>query len=247
MKNRFVVVLLLYAIIFHGSAFGFSTHSINITRNIDKYEITSGLPITIKVQIFHSEEDDIRGFYYTEQTPEGFQVETKSIKIDDSEIVNYKFETGLNGEIYSGYYPCRWIIEIPPDLFESNPVSFNEKIEIIFSISYDFSGVFDFGEYSWIGYFTQESSSAFGYSEEIDKKTIVYIDSCEADFDKDGTVEESDIAIFAENFGKTQCNQSTECAMGLFGNDGDIDGSDLAIFVSLFGHDCPNNVLNINE
>ena len=60
---------------------------------------------------------------------------------------------------------------------------------------------------------------------------------CEGDFDGDGDFDGSDLAIFAADFGRTDCNSDCE---GDFDGDGDVDGSDLSIFATDFGRtDCP--------
>ena len=60
---------------------------------------------------------------------------------------------------------------------------------------------------------------------------------CEGDFGNDGDVDGSDLAIFAADFGRTDC--SDDCK-GDFDFDGDVDGSDLAVFAADFGRtDCP--------
>jgi hypothetical protein len=62
---------------------------------------------------------------------------------------------------------------------------------------------------------------------------------CEGDFDGDGDVDGSDLAIFAADFGRTDCGSGPPCE-GDFDHDGDVDGTDLAIFSSEFGRtDCP--------
>ena len=62
--------------------------------------------------------------------------------------------------------------------------------------------------------------------------------SCEGDFNGDGDVDGSDLAIFAADFGRTNCGIPTTCK-GDFNNDGDVDGSDLATFAADFGRtDC---------
>jgi len=62
---------------------------------------------------------------------------------------------------------------------------------------------------------------------------------CEGDFDRDGDVDGSDLAIFAEDFGRIDCNLTGDCE-GDFDGDGDVDGSDLAVFAADFGRtDCP--------
>ncbi len=62
---------------------------------------------------------------------------------------------------------------------------------------------------------------------------------CEGDFDGDGDVDGSDLAVFAADFGRTDCYTGGDCP-GDFDEDGDVDGSDLAIFAADFGRtDCP--------
>ena len=63
---------------------------------------------------------------------------------------------------------------------------------------------------------------------------------CEGDFDSDGDVDGSDLAVFAADFGRTDC-ASPPPFEGDFDSDDDVDGSDLATFAADFGRtDCPN-------
>ena len=60
---------------------------------------------------------------------------------------------------------------------------------------------------------------------------------CEGDFDHDGDVDGLDLAVFAADFGRTDCGGDCE---GDFDSDDDVDGSDLAVFAADFGRtDCP--------
>ena len=64
--------------------------------------------------------------------------------------------------------------------------------------------------------------------------------SCESDFDLDGDVDGSDLAVFAADFGQTDCDTGEECE-GNFDCDSDVVGSDLAVFAADFGRtDCPH-------
>ena len=64
------------------------------------------------------------------------------------------------------------------------------------------------------------------------------VDTCDGDFDNDGDVDGSDLAVFAADFGRTDCDTGTECE-GDFDDDDDVDGSDLAVFAADFGRtDC---------
>ena len=60
---------------------------------------------------------------------------------------------------------------------------------------------------------------------------------CEGDFNCDNDVDGSDLAVFAADFGRTDCSGDCE---GDFDGDNDVDGSDLAVFAADFGRtDCP--------
>lgn len=65
---------------------------------------------------------------------------------------------------------------------------------------------------------------------------------CDGDFDHDGDVDGSDLAVFAADFGRTDCCEpNVELCEGDFDVDGDVDGSDLAVFAADFGRtDCPS-------
>jgi len=65
------------------------------------------------------------------------------------------------------------------------------------------------------------------------------VELCEGDFDSDNDVDGSDLAIFAADFGRTDCATGPQCE-GDFDDDDDVDGSDLAKFASDFGRtNCP--------
>ena len=65
------------------------------------------------------------------------------------------------------------------------------------------------------------------------------LDLCEGDFDRDRDVDGSDLAIFAADFGRTDCDTAPFCE-GDFDRDNDVDSSGLAIFAADFGRtDCP--------
>jgi|LGVF01.1.fsa_nt_gb hypothetical protein len=65
------------------------------------------------------------------------------------------------------------------------------------------------------------------------------VTACEGDFDNDGDVDDSDLAVFAADFGRTDCDTGDKCE-GDFDGDNDVDGSDLAVFAADFGRaDCP--------
>jgi predicted CXXCH cytochrome family protein len=67
-----------------------------------------------------------------------------------------------------------------------------------------------------------------------------YPTPCDGDFDHDGNVDSSDLAIFAADFGRTDCDEGEPCE-GDFDGDDDVDGSNLTIFAADFGKtNCPH-------
>ena len=84
---------------------------------------------------------------------------------------------------------------------------------------------------------------SLSYDEYVDADTksvrLTYQKPCEGDFEPaDGDVDGSDLAVFAADFGRTDCTTGPACE-GDFDSDGDVDGSDLAVFAADFGRtDC---------
>jgi hypothetical protein len=66
-----------------------------------------------------------------------------------------------------------------------------------------------------------------------------FVEICEGDFDGDGYVDDSDLAVFAADFGRIDCAVGPACD-GDLNDDADCDGLDLGIFIDDFGrNDCP--------
>jgi len=66
---------------------------------------------------------------------------------------------------------------------------------------------------------------------------------CAGDFDRDGDIDGSDLVVFIEDFGRTDCGTVPPCEADIHPPgfpDGDVDESDLAVFAADFGRtDCP--------
>ena len=93
-------------------------------------------------------------------------------------------------------------------------------------------------------YYVQVANTSSSYGETITDYmgsfiSVVETPPCEGDFDDDGDVDGSDLAVFAADFGRTNCDSGSECE-GDFDHDNDVDGGDLAVFAADFGRtDCP--------
>ena len=97
---------------------------------------------------------------------------------------------------------------------------------------------FSCGADGGIGYVRVKANELYLYGI-IDAELVIVPPPCEGDFDYDGDVDGSDLAVFAADFGRTDCGTDPPCE-GDFDGDGDVDGSDLAVFAADFGRtDCP--------
>ncbi len=175
--NMPIVLCLLFLL--HGAAFGFSTHTTSISRTFDpvEAEVFVGEEITVTVNFTTEEVNDLRGFYYTDQIPEGLTVNTVSVKINDGDVSDYIFEYDSIGDVYAGCIPYRWVLETPTAFLENNPVPPNYTVEIVYSVSSTQEGTFDFNEFDWVGYYQDAAEGyreAFGHSEDADRQTITF-------------------------------------------------------------------------
>ena len=183
------------------AAFGFSTHTTVISRTFDpvEAEVFVGEDITVTVNFTTSEVDDLRGFYYTDQIPQGLTVDTVSVKINGTDIPDYIFENDSLGDVYDGCIPYRWILETPTAFLENNPIPPNYTVEIVYSVSSTDDGTFDFDEFDWVGYYqnaTEGYREAFGHSEDADKQTITFMNAPPvANDDTATTTEETPVTI----------------------------------------------------
>ena len=172
---RLFLILLCFLFFCVSPVFGFSTHSTTISRAFDKEVAVVGESITVTLSFTNEEAHGLRGFYHTEQIPDGLSVNTVSVKIDGTGISNYVVESGSSGEIYPGSVPYRWALETPTDFAGNNPIPENSTVEIVYTVTSSQAGSFNFDEFSWVGYYQtapEEERAAFGHSEDGDKQDI---------------------------------------------------------------------------
>jgi uncharacterized repeat protein (TIGR01451 family) len=75
--------------------------------------VTNGNIVTITVDVTNSEDVALRGFYYSDQVPNGWVVSTASASVSGSPIVGYTYGQGHANEICTGFTPHRWALELP--------------------------------------------------------------------------------------------------------------------------------------
>lgn len=109
----------LIAIRLYAASFDFiypRTKQITVSRTVQPqnfWTIGSGGRITVTIMVTNSEAVALRGFYYSDQVPTGWTVNTVQVQVNGSSVTNYSYATGTAGEIYSGNTPRRWELELP--------------------------------------------------------------------------------------------------------------------------------------
>ena len=152
---------------------GFSTSNTLVSRSFDRSSAPVGSPIVVTVTITNLETSALRGLWYADHVPRELIVTTQSVKIDDADVTNHLVETTGVGDVYTSCTTRRWVLETPASFAESNPLGGGATLEIVYSVTGTQAGTFDLNEFNWAGYF-EGGTPAFGYSEDADKKTIVF-------------------------------------------------------------------------
>ena len=75
--------------------------------------VGSGGAITVTIGVTNNEAVALRGFYYSDQVPNGWGVDTESVSVNGSSIADYTYGQGYADEIYPGFTPHRWALEMP--------------------------------------------------------------------------------------------------------------------------------------
>ncbi len=182
-----VTGFLLLILVFSGTAISFTTSNTTISRSFEKNSAVVGDDIVITVTFYNAEASTLRGFFYVEYIPDGLNVTTQSVTIDGSAVSNYTFESGTSGAVYPGEIEYKWILETPTGFLQGNPISYLSTVQIVYSIHTSQSGVYNFNEFDWVGYYAILSSSAFGYSETSDQTAIQFLGSVSSGGDSGGS------------------------------------------------------------
>ena len=75
--------------------------------------MSSGGVITVTADITNNEDVAMRGFYYSDQVPDGWIVNTAGISVNGSQITDYTYKPSYAGAVYTGFTSHRWALEMP--------------------------------------------------------------------------------------------------------------------------------------
>jgi hypothetical protein len=157
------------------AVFGFNSDSSSLTRTFDQTISLTNSAVVVTATFVNSGTNTLRGFYYTDQVPSNMVLATVGVTLNEVSRTNYTFECGESGDVYAACTPYRWVLEQPTNFTEANPVSSQTSVQIVYSVTSPEPGLYDFQQFEWAGNFAGTTNTAFGYSEDSDRKTVRFL------------------------------------------------------------------------
>lgn len=143
----------------------------HLVEPADFSSLAHGETITITVGITNNETDDLHGFYFSDQVPNGWTVDTSSFSVDGVPVSDSIFAQGAQDEIVAGFTPSRWALEVPQgdDVFSpTHPISADGgTAQIVYTMILN-GGVgsdYHLDHHGWAGWLTSEptGTAVYGY------------------------------------------------------------------------------------
>jgi PKD repeat protein len=135
--------------------------------------VSSGNAIMVTVVVTNNEDVALRGFYYSDQVPNGWTVDTAGVSVNGSPVADYVYSQGYADEVYIGFTPHRWALEMPQGdgVFSpthSIPAS-GSTAQIVYTmiVSGGTGSDYSLGHDAWAGWLTTTPSgtAVFGYQD----------------------------------------------------------------------------------
>jgi uncharacterized repeat protein (TIGR01451 family) len=147
----------------------------SLIRSFNRTVALTNDPVVVTVIFTNSGSTTLRGFYYVDQVSSGLEVTPLSVRINGLSITNYTFESGLDGDVYVGCTPYRWVLEQPGNFTEANPLPPQAHAQIVYAISASVSGTFVLPQFGWVGYDPANTNAFFGFGENIGQQFISFL------------------------------------------------------------------------
>jgi uncharacterized repeat protein (TIGR01451 family) len=155
----------------------FSDDSALMARSFDQRGALTNSPIIVTATLTNAGTDTLRGFYFTDQLPSAFVVNTVDVILNGESLTNFSLEIAQDGDVYAGYTPWRWRLETPVDLLESNSIFPGAELKIVYSLTSAMNGSFVLQPYDWVTYFSDPTNAVFGFSQDPCEGTVRFVDS----------------------------------------------------------------------
>jgi hypothetical protein len=157
--------------------FGFSVDGSSLTRAFDRKVVLTNGSIQVTATFLNATTNVFNGFYYTEQVPTALSVSTLSVLLNGRSITNFTLESGLDGDVYAGCTPWRWVLETPTNFAQANPAPPQATVQIVYSLSCSSTGTFTLQEFSWAARAGSSTNVFFAHSESPDVQLVKFVSS----------------------------------------------------------------------
>ena len=168
-------IALLLAVGWGQRALGFSNDGAVVVRRFDRTVASTNSAMTATVIFTNAGSAPLRGFWYADQLPTMLSVTPIQVTLNGRAVTNLLFETGQDGDVYSGCTPYRWVLEQPAGFAEANPIPPGSVVRIAYSITSSAPGSFILQQFTWTGYDLAGTNSTFGYSESLDEQIVSFL------------------------------------------------------------------------
>ena len=180
-----VVLMALFLVVLAGSAAfsllaAFSPYvyppdkEISLNRTFEPADFSTvgeGGVITVTIDVVNNEAVTLRGFYFSDQVPNGWSVSTADVSVNEVPIGDYTYGQGAANEIYTGFTPHRWTLEMPQGGGVFSPThaiaATGGTAQIVYTmmVSGGAGGDYAPGQEGWAGWLTTASvgTAVFGY------------------------------------------------------------------------------------
>jgi len=155
-------------------AFGFQSDGASLTRSFSRTAALTNSQIVVTVNFTNDPTGVCHGFFYSDQLPSGLTVSTLSVTVNGKAVTNYLFESELNGDVYPGCTPYRWILEQPTNFAEANALPPRKAAQIVYAITSSVSNSFNLQQFDSAGFDAAATDSSFGYSETSDQQIVLF-------------------------------------------------------------------------
>jgi len=166
---------------------GFSSGSSSLQRTFASSVTLTNWPVVVTATFTNGEGTVLDGLFYSDQVPSALLVTTLSLTLNGIAVTNYTFESGQDGDVYSGYTPCRWILESPTNFPETNPVPSQATVQIVYAVNSLTPGSFAFQQFTWVAYEPGLTNAIFGYSGSADQQVLQFVTTSYRPFWRDNT------------------------------------------------------------
>jgi hypothetical protein len=158
-------------------AFGYTSDGSAPVRSFNRSVASTNSTVVVTVSFTNSQSTPLRGFFYAEQMPSALAVIPVSVSLNGQAITDYTFESGLDGDVYVGCTPYRWVLEQPTNFFQANPIPPMGWVQITYSVASSLTNTTSLSQFTWADLAQASTNAAFGCSESSDSRSISFIAS----------------------------------------------------------------------